>query len=217
MKLQLDEAELVACVGCGLCLPHCPTYRVTGEEIASPRGRIAAMRAVVDERAPLDTPFAAAMDACIQCRACEAACPSGVQFGHLMEDAREALAPLRSRRRRAVEWVGYRAVLPNRRVLAVATRMTAVGQRMHLVPKRFGVPRLALRAPAALVADAAPDAYLFTGCVMDAWQRDIHRAALRVMRATGARSDSPRRAPTVVARCTCTPAGTPTRCGSPSG
>lgn len=191
MKLHLDEAELVACVGCGLCLPHCPTYRVTGEEIASPRGRIAAMRAVVDERAPLNAAFVAAMDACIQCRACEAACPSGVQFGHLMEDTRTALAPERSRGRRAVEWIGYQAVLPNRRVLAFATRATAVGQRLRLVPKRFGLPHLPIRAAAALTADAGPDAYLFTGCVMDAWQRDTHRAALRVMRATGARVGLP--------------------------
>ncbi len=191
MKLHLDDAELVACVGCGLCLPHCPTYRVTGEEIASPRGRIAAMRAIVDERAPLNASFVAAMDACIQCRACEAACPSGVQFGHLMEDTRAALAPQRSRRRRAVEWVGYRALLPNRRVLGFATRATAIGQRLRLVPKRFGLPPLPLRAPETLTADAAPDAYLFTGCVMDAWQRDTHRAALRVMRATNARVGLP--------------------------
>ncbi len=191
MKLHLDESELVACVGCGLCLPHCPTYRVTGEEIASPRGRIAAMRAVVEERAPVNAAFVAAMDACVQCRACEAACPSGVQFGHLMEDTRTALEPDRSRVRRAVEWAGYRAVLPHRRVLGAATRMAAIGQRLHLVPRRFGLPRLPLTPPPALTADTDPDAYLFTGCVMDAWQRGIHRAALRVMRATGARVGLP--------------------------
>ena len=64
-RLQLDEDELVACVACGLCLPHCPTYRVTGLEIASPRGRIAAMQAVQLHGAPLDAPFTAAMDACV--------------------------------------------------------------------------------------------------------------------------------------------------------
>ena len=191
MTLHLDEAELVACVGCGLCLPHCPTYRVTGDEIASPRGRIAAMRAVVEERAPVNAAFVAAMDACVQCRGCEAACPSGVQFGHLMEDTRTALARERSRLRRTVEWIGYRGVLPNRRLLGLATRATAVGQRLHLVPGRFGLPRLPLRTPAPLTADASPDVFLFTGCVMDAWQREVHRAALRVMRATGARVGLP--------------------------
>ena len=57
MKLVLDETELVACVGCGLCLPQCPTYRVTGDELASPRGRIAAMRAVTEGRAATDATF----------------------------------------------------------------------------------------------------------------------------------------------------------------
>jgi glycolate oxidase iron-sulfur subunit len=189
--LRLDEAELVACVGCGLCLPHCPTYRVTGEEIASPRGRIAAMRAVTEGRALIDAAFTAAMDACIQCRGCEAACPSGVQFGHLMEDTRSALEPRRGPLRRAAEAVAFRGVLPHRRVLGAATRALAVGQRMHLVPRRFGLPPLPVRAPAPLHADPAPEVYLFTGCVMDAWQRDVHRAALRVMRATGARVGLP--------------------------
>ena len=191
MTLHLDEAELVACVGCGLCLPHCPTYRVTGEEIASPRGRIAAMRAVSEGRAPLDAAFTAAMDACIQCRGCEVACPSGVQFGHLMEDTRAALEPRRSAPRRLVETVAFRVVLPHRRVLGSATRALAVGQRLHVVPRKFGLPRVPVRAPAPLVADTDPDVYLFTGCVMDAWQRDVHRAALRLMRATGARVGLP--------------------------
>ncbi|MGZ4797937.1 MAG: 4Fe-4S dicluster domain-containing protein, partial [Acidimicrobiia bacterium] len=125
IELHLDEGELVACVGCGLCLPHCPTFRVTGDEIASPRGRIAAMRAATEGRVPVDASFTAAMDACIQCRGCEAACPSGVQFGHLMEDTRTALAPSRSRARRTVETVAYRGVLPHHRVLGAATRAVA--------------------------------------------------------------------------------------------
>ena len=52
--LHLNDRELASCVACGLCLPHCPTYRVTGEESASPRGRIAAMRAVQWDHRPLD-------------------------------------------------------------------------------------------------------------------------------------------------------------------
>ena len=191
MNLHLDDAELVACVGCGLCLPHCPTYRVTGDEIASPRGRIAAMRAVSDGRAPLDAVFTAAMDQCIQCRGCEAACPSGVRFGHLMEDTRAALAPTRSRSRRMIEAVAYRGVLPRRRVLGFATRCVAAAQRLQLVPSRFGLPRLPLAFPPPLTADGDPNVYLFTGCVMDAWQRDVHRSALQVMRATGARVGLP--------------------------
>ncbi len=191
MNLDLDAAELVACVGCGLCLPHCPTYRVTGAEIASPRGRIAAMRAVTEGRAQPDAAFFGAMDACIQCRACEAACPSNVQFGHLMEATRRAQAPERSRWQRAIEWVAYRGALPHHRVLTAGTRALAVGQRLRLVPPRLGLPRLSVRPPAPLTTETAPEVYLFTGCVMDAWQRDVHAAALRVMRATGARVGLP--------------------------
>jgi glycolate oxidase iron-sulfur subunit len=66
-----------------------------------------------------------------------------------------------------------------------------MGQRLHLVPRKLGVPRLPLRPSPPLTADTDPDCYLFTGCVMDAWQRDVHRAALRIMRATGARVGLP--------------------------
>ncbi len=206
--LPLDENELVACVGCGLCLPHCPTYRVSGLESLSPRGRIAAMRAVELDGAPVDGAFRESMETCVQCRGCEAACPSSVPFGHLIEGTREALArePLAAASSahdpgrwfgRMAERVGYRLLLPRHRLLLAMSWVILVGQRLHAVPKRFGVPRLSIRElREPLVADAASspdqlDAYLLPGCVMDAWQRDVHRDALTVMRATGARTGLP--------------------------
>jgi glycolate oxidase iron-sulfur subunit len=96
--------------------------------------------------------------------------------------------------RHAVEWLGYRVVLPYHAVLMALTWVLLVGQRLHLVPKRFGLPKLraaSLRAP--LRSDPSPDVILFTGCVMDAWQRDVHRAAALVLRATGARVGVPGR------------------------
>src|SRR5579875_380817 len=104
--LPLDLDELAACVSCGLCLAHCPTFRVTGEEALSPRGRISAMRAV-EEGAPADDAFVEIVQSCVVCRACETACPSAVPFGHLMEAAREVTAA------RAVPWwqrVAYRTL-----------------------------------------------------------------------------------------------------------
>jgi glycolate oxidase iron-sulfur subunit len=192
--LDVDEDELVACVACGLCLPHCPTYRVTGFETASPRGRIAAMQAVELEGASLDATFERYMEECVQCRACEAVCPSSVPFGHLMEGARAALQDHRRRARpwprRVAEWFGYRLVLPRHWFLLMLSWLLALAQRLRLVPRRFALPRISarsiarrLRAPAAA---GAGDAYLFPGCVMDAWQRDTHRAALCVMEAAGA-------------------------------
>jgi glycolate oxidase iron-sulfur subunit len=180
----------VTCVACGLCLPHCPTYRATGLEIASPRGRIAAMRAVEHRGAPVDGAFLRAMDECVQCRGCEPACPSGVQFGHLMEDTRAALHERRasSMRQRVAECIAYRLVLPRHWLLIVATWFVVAGQRLRLVPRRFGIPRIPLRSlrPLAVEVGGDPDAWLFTGCVMDAWMRDTHRSTATVMRATGA-------------------------------
>ena len=193
MTLGLDDDALVACVACGLCLPHCPTYRVTGLEIASPRGRIAAMRAVQSGNAAIGVEFETAMEECVQCRACEAACPSGVPFGQLMEGTRAALhrdhPRSRSSMRQVLEWFGYRVVLPRGWLLQALTWPLLVAQRARLVPRRFGVPRISGRSllrlrPGTRSLDA--DAILFAGCVMNAWQRDVHRDALRVMRAAGA-------------------------------
>jgi glycolate oxidase iron-sulfur subunit len=200
--LPVDEDELVACVACGLCLPHCPTYRVTGLERLSPRGRITAMRAVEFDGAPIDDAFRDTMETCVQCRGCEAACPSTVPFGHLIEGANQALAAhpapaadTRRTARRPAEWIAFTLVLPRHGLLLAATWVLLLAQRLHLVPRRLGLPKLAarsLRTP--LVADAPPaDAYLFPGCVMDAWQRDVHRAAMTVMRAAGARVGLPGR------------------------
>jgi len=145
--LGLDADELVACVACGLCLPHCPTYRVTGLEIASPRGRIAAMRAVDLDGAPIDDAFVTAMDECIQCRGCEAACPSSLPSGQHMGGTRATLqaqdvhaGERRDPRRRAGEWIAYRVLLGRHRLLLAFTWLLLVAQRLHLVPARFGCP-----------------------------------------------------------------------------
>jgi glycolate oxidase iron-sulfur subunit len=184
MTLRVDEDELAACVSCGLCLATCPTYRVTGDESASPRGRIAAMRAVHSGALPLTDPtFTEFMDLCVQCRACETACPSAVPFGRLMEGARETLAE-RTRYQPLWRRLGYRA-LGHHRLLHAATRAGALLQRGGLLPsRRLGLPALPLSQP-PLVASGT-DAWLFTGCVMDAWMRPTHAAVMRVMEATGA-------------------------------
>ncbi len=82
---------LRACVHCGICLPQCPTYRVLGEEMDSPRGRIYLMRAAAEGRMELTPTLARHLDLCLGCRACETACPSGVPFGQLLEATRSQL------------------------------------------------------------------------------------------------------------------------------
>jgi glycolate oxidase iron-sulfur subunit len=185
MKLDVVDTELASCVACGLCLPHCPTYRVTGEEAASPRGRIAAMREVQWNDAPADASFVEFMDACVQCRGCETACPSGVPFGRLMEGTRRSLA---DEGKLTPRWqrFGMKA-LGHHRLLLAATSALGVARRLHLVPRRvttgFGLPEVPVR-PTPLHATGS-DVWLFTGCVMDAWLRPVHAAALRVLSAAG--------------------------------
>lgn len=79
------------CIHCGFCLPTCPTYAVLGVEMDSPRGRIYQMQAVAEGRLELSADFVEHMYCCLGCRACETACPSGVQFGKLIEAAREQI------------------------------------------------------------------------------------------------------------------------------
>src|SRR5437764_12588984 len=79
------------CIHCGFCLPTCPTYAVLGVEMDSPRGRIYQMQAVAEGRLAITNDFIEHMNCCLACRACETACPSGVQYGKLIEAAREQI------------------------------------------------------------------------------------------------------------------------------
>ena len=93
--LLLEPEALNACVSCGLCLPHCPTYRVTGDERMSPRGRIALMRSAGTKDFEPTAEWIHSMDTCVQCRGCETACPSSVPFGELIGDTKKALTNIR--------------------------------------------------------------------------------------------------------------------------
>src|SRR5262245_10500153 len=84
----IDYELFLDCVHCGLCTSACPTYVELGDENDSPRGRIYLMRAVTDGRIQLDPVVRRHLDLCLDCRACESACPSGVQYGKLIEPFR---------------------------------------------------------------------------------------------------------------------------------
>src|SRR5437868_9860833 len=85
---DIDYELFLDCVHCGLCTSACPTYLELGDENDSPRGRIYLMRAVTDGRLEADAKVRGHLDSCLDCRACESACPSGVQYGRLIEPFR---------------------------------------------------------------------------------------------------------------------------------
>ena len=183
MDLGLNDDELIACVSCGLCLPHCPTFVITGRDTESPRGRIALMRAVQNEGAPVTDDLIRSIETCVQCRGCETACPSAVPFGRLMEGTRAALA---TEGRITPRWqrLAFKA-LRHRRLLMAGSTLLAYAIRLRLVPtRRLGLPaRMPLRRPR--LRTSGTDVWLFTGCVMDAWQRDVHLAVQRVVESAG--------------------------------
>lgn len=90
INLKADQ-----CVKCGLCLPHCPTYRLFQDENESPRGRIALMQALANQQIPVDDKLAGHLAHCLGCRNCERVCPSGVDYGYMLDHSRLVLNQLR--------------------------------------------------------------------------------------------------------------------------
>ena len=97
---HLPADLLAACIRCGFCLPTCPTYALTGRELSSPRGRIALMSAVAAGELGLTDTFRDEMHFCLDCRACETACPAGVRYGTLVEGARALIEERRPSHRK---------------------------------------------------------------------------------------------------------------------
>ncbi len=160
------------CVHCGLCLNHCPTYKLWGLEADSPRGRIRQIVLVDQGRLPLGDSFVKHIDQCLDCRACETACPSGVEYGKLVEAARAQIEQNYRRpffSRLARNFV-FRGLLPYPRRIAILARLIYVYQ-------RSGLQSLA-RVTGMRVA-------LFAGCVAQVSFSALHEATIRVLTANG--------------------------------
>jgi glycolate oxidase iron-sulfur subunit len=208
-------SALDPCVHCGFCLPACPTYLVTGDESHSPRGRIVLMRALErGDIAAADSSLVDHLDACLGCRGCEPACPSGVGYGRGLEAARAQLYAARGlpplarlvlgvfRYRqlwrplftaaRAVRATRLPALLAGRNRLRFGMGMLAASAEMRQRPDWVGQsdpdsPKQvnATRPPAFRSGPAPPTVALFRGCVMDTLFSHIHQATRRTLEANG--------------------------------
>lgn len=165
------------CVMCGLCLPHCPTFALSGQESQSPRGRIALARTL--SAAPADASIRRALETCLQCRACESVCPAGVRYGEIIDGARAVLENQTPTPRGARDLISEHPAL-SAQLLEMAG---ALARALPGLAGRMGKRgRLAMRArrplrPAAL--RAAP-LVLFLGCAARAFESQTQQLALQV-------------------------------------
>ena len=205
------EADMYRCVHCGLCLSACPTYGVTGLEMESPRGRIALMKAVNEGRVGISDRIVSHWEACLNCRACEAVCPSGVPYGRMMERTR---AQVRARGRqsdglkRMTRWF-LRGLLPRPGLMRMGASLVRLYQHLgvqgllrrtrliRLLPGSLSelesqMPRMSGRffGPSRRThrsKDEEPrlKVALLSGCVMPLMQVETMKATVRVLTRNG--------------------------------
>jgi glycolate oxidase iron-sulfur subunit len=177
---QRAKAIIGSCVHCGFCLATCPTYQLLGNELDSPRGRIYLIKQML-EGAPASKVTVTHLDRCLTCRACETTCPSGVQYGELVDIGRQMLEarPIRPPGERLVRWA-LGAALSRRAVFAAALR---VGQWLSPLLPRTQAARIPARARSQAMPQPLRHArrmILLQGCVQPALAPNINAAAARV-------------------------------------
>ena len=201
--------DYARCIHCGLCLNHCPTYRLWALEADSPRGRIRQMILVDQGRLALGDSFVKHIDQCLDCRACETACPSGVEYGNLVEYARarierEYKRPFFSRLAR--DFV-YRKLLPHPARIAAAARLVRLYQRSGLqwLVRRSGLLKLFGLSERDRLLPRVDDSFFFSqlgktfpaqgprrarvaffaGCIAQVTFAKLNEATIRVLAANG--------------------------------
>lgn len=206
MTTPAYRALLDQCIHCGLCLPACPTYPVFDTEMDSPRGRIQLMRAAADGRIGLGGAFRTHIDLCLGCRSCESACPSGVQYGALVEVARNEINASQppSELEQTVRDVALRELMPNRERLRGIARLLQFYQvsglqrlvrRTDLLPTRLRDMEALLppvttnypdaNRPAPALGKRRGAVAFFQGCVQDAFLNSVNLATVRVLQRNG--------------------------------
>ncbi len=211
-KTRMNEDELMNCMRCGFCLPTCPTYIESGfQESHSPRGRIALMKAVVDGLIEPDEDVERTLNMCLGCRACEPVCPSGVHYGHLLEEARDIIQQNKKHSLliRFIRNLVFEQLFPHPNRMRIVTALIGFYQRsglqslvrrtglLNILPPQLkdmekvlpDVPTLKemKNRPKHLVPQGAAKRRVafFTGCLMDTMFMETNNATMKLLQLAG--------------------------------
>ncbi|MBA4537353.1 (Fe-S)-binding protein [Bacillus aquiflavi] len=209
---RLNEDELLNCMRCGFCLPSCPTYIESGyQETHSPRGRIALMKAVVDDMIELDDEVERSFNLCLGCRACEPVCPSGVKYGHLLEDVRDVIQQNKQHSLpiQTIRHTVFKSLFPHKNRLRKVTGLLGFYQRSGLqtITRKIGFLKLFPKSLVAMekVLPQVPEmkkmknrpeflsskgekkkrVAFFSGCLMDTLFLDTNNATMKLLQFAG--------------------------------
>lgn len=186
-----DLGELTThCIRCGFCLEACPTFTETGSELESPRGRIYLVRSALDGKLRWQEDVRPHLDRCLGCRACETACPSGVQYGAILEMARDRLenerADLPKKALLATtanpSLLRLSGLYPGKRMPTVLSRLVSGENPEADLPRPAPVPEY---APLTDLPEARGEVYLLEGCAMRLLYPGVHLALRRLLRRVG--------------------------------
>ncbi len=201
--------KLAQCIHCGLCLQACPTYAVFGTEMDAPRGRIALMRAASDGRLTpeqFNDAFTTHINLCLACRACETACPSGVQYGALLDGAHKTIVANHAPGavENFVRWLGLREMMPHVERMKFVARLMWLYEKsgvqklvraINFLPKPLKAMEAILppiepryrdyRAPAPAIGEKRGTVAFFIGCIQEAFLSSVNEATIRVLQRNG--------------------------------
>lgn len=191
------------CVMCGLCLPHCPTYRLLRNEADSPRGRIALMQALADGRLQVSPPLLHHLDCCLTCRACEQMCPSKVEYGKLIDATRSELSKAGKLKQPRQLRMLLQSVTDIARLRQIASALRAYQRSgVQWLARKSGILKGLDLDSLETLLPAIPDATrlpkhipaqgqrrgsvgLFIGCIGSIMEGDIHRATIELLTRLG--------------------------------
>lgn len=210
---HVNEEYIMDCMRCGFCLPACPTYLATDQdETHSPRGRIALMKAMRDGDVVWDGSVEESFDVCLGCRACEPACPAGVQYGALIEETRVAIQQVKPQtvKEKGIRNVAFNHLFADQKKMVTTVKLVQFYQKSGLqkVTRKIGfldlfppfmkemesvLPKIERKSKSAPVpSPKTVNVAFFTGCLMDTLFQETNRKTIALLERLGARVHIPK-------------------------